>query len=142
MYGITASTIRDRVNGLLLTAESTPSVSVVEEVIAEQTALVNARLQSKAIQTPVTDPGERLAVRSVIIQLVISHVELMRSRGTTSLVEETFRRSMAVLDAIADNAGNLPASMAKSPGSPDIPYTRPPREGCSWLDRVIKGGRL
>lgn len=115
MFDVTVQDIAGRLNGTIISEKSTPSITTVESLIGEYTAVVEGRLFSKGIKvSSLSDSGIQIC-RLVVIRLTAGEVSRYSSHANTNLGERLYEESMKMLDTITVNPDTLGEGKGSSP---------------------------
>lgn len=100
---ITPKNIEERIQGFSLTATNArPDIATMESIITESCATVLQYLSGKGISEIDHESPTWHVARSCAIDMCVSKAELVRNRGTTELVNETWDRVRQQLSIIRD----------------------------------------
>jgi len=87
-WGVTPALVASRVQSMQLTADSSPSLSDVEAIIAEHAAWVAARLRRVGVGPDLVDGSETMLIaRGCVFRLVVCEVDTLRGREATTMTD-------------------------------------------------------
>lgn len=107
-YTISPQDIADRIQGFSLTAHGArPDAATLQSILDECEAVASQFLLGKGVAIPDAGTPAWLVVRACVIDMAVSKAELIRNRGTTEMVNETWERVRDQLRTIRDNPAML-----------------------------------
>lgn len=144
-FGVVVSDIAGRAHRLDITATTSPSSTVVDEMITERGAELSAALRDMGVDVDTVSADSTLQVYQIarrwIIYAVAADVLLARDRTSTDLADAYERRTRETWDRLSSEVSRMLADgRPTNSGAANYPASHVTRE--SFIDDALDGQGL